>query len=52
MKLTQFFFKGLTGEPLDTIDLKAIDEYAAQAVNELVNAKKQYDKDTFNNNIT
>lgn len=40
VKLTPFFYRGLTGEPLDVSDLRAVDAYAVQAVKDLENAKK------------
>lgn len=51
IKLTPFFYRYLSGEPLSIADLKAVDEYAVQAIKDLQNAKKQYSKEIFNESI-
>jgi len=52
VKLTSFFYRSLTGEPLDIADLRAVDAYAVQAIKDLENAKKQYDREVFNASIS
>jgi E3 ubiquitin-protein ligase HERC2 len=52
IKLSQFFYRGLTGEPLDIADLRAVDAYAVQAIKDLDNAKKQLGKELFNQTMT
>jgi E3 ubiquitin-protein ligase HERC2 len=52
IKLSQFFYRGLSGEPLDVSDLRAIDQYAVQMVKDIENAKQQLGKEMFNETMS
>jgi hypothetical protein len=47
MKLTSFFYKWLTGELVESNDLEQVDQYAIQAMNDLVKARDTYGRETF-----